>query len=199
MQYSKDSIIGAKDQKSRRFALYYYDEKREDTSILQLRNEFKLKIKPAEYFTKSFDIWGTKQIFIFNHPNGFFGQFSLKKIIDNPAEFKDQLQNKIILVGSLHEFSVHVTPSIFNFLGTSESKNISDVFLPANELAANIINTLITGDYIKVTSAILSNLFGITCLILLMLTFFDSNIIRGLFFSFGILISFILVSFLFFS
>lgn len=164
MPFTKDTLFGAKDSKVRR-AIISYQNKGEEPFIKQLR-DMALTSYTSDDFKNYFQLWDTKQIQIKTKKLGSFGFIDLQSSNDDDIK---SIIGKSVLIGTFDEFSIHVSPSIFDLKQKLEKDNFNTYFFPVTETAANIIYAYSTKDYIKLFELNDLFIFPVIFIVLLLL------------------------------
>jgi signal transduction histidine kinase len=140
------SSIDSRDKKSRRVLLYYDKEGiAEEFAALQTLN---IKTRDLSHFKYHFRLWETDQINFKHFKKGTFGSFDARDVLENKIS-KENFEGKSVLFGSFDEFSMSSLASVFNFADKTTGDNFKNFYFPHVDLMASMLNTLITGDYVK--------------------------------------------------
>lgn len=146
MPFNKDVLFGARDSKIRRIILSF--ENKGIQPFVQKLKDMNYVIKDNSSYKHAFKLWDTTQIYQKSFKLGTFGQTNFSDLLSGANNSSD-LNNKTVLVGSFDEFSIHISPSVFHFSSSLDKDNFKSYFFPINETAATVLNTFLTGKYVK--------------------------------------------------
>ena len=161
-----DVNYGARDKKSRRVLLSY--DKIGPSDEIELIKELGLQPKSQEDFKYKFRFWETDQVYMKTYPLGTFGSFDATEVLNDEIE-SSRFKDKIILLGSFDEFSFSGLPSVLNFSDKLTGDNFRTYYYPETDNMANLLNTLLTADYVKMLPNF--NDLMITLVLLLLIIF----------------------------
>lgn len=161
-----DKQSSPNDLKKRRLMLRYDNTKM--GTDLEEPQKLGLENKPIEFFTNSFEYWGTTQIYFKHYRLGTFGTFDAKEVLENKISGHN-FTDKIVIISAADEFALLNTKSIFNLIGNTNQGSYRDVFFPSGDNLANMISTFTTGKYIKVPHNFNDIIFLFVILLLLII------------------------------
>ena len=156
--------IDSRDKKARRILLFF--DKEGITDEFEVLNRLGFQPKNLEHFKYHFRLWETTQINFKSFQVGTFGSFDAREIIDGTIPI-ESIKDKTILLGSFDEYSMSSLASIFNFADKTTGDNFKQFYFPHTDNMANMLNTFLTGDYVK-TLPKFNDLY-ITALVLILL------------------------------
>lgn len=140
------STIDSRDKKSRRVLLFY--DKEGITDEFEVLKSLGFSTKSLDHFEHHFRLWETTQVNMKSFKLGAFGSFDARDILNDKIQ-DSYIAGKTVLLGSFDEYSMSALASVFNFADKTSGDNFKSFYFPHVDNMANMLNTFITGDYIK--------------------------------------------------
>ena len=159
----------------RRMFLQFYGEDNDAVQLYDTLHKAGIKTYLPEQFKYSFDRMNTKQLFNKFHLADSFAKLNASEILrsDTPIE---TIQNKIVVIGRVDEFSFMYAEGLRELFQVPQARStMANSLIPSHYVLANQINTLLTGDYVKLVSGQYIHHFIIFVLILLIFLKIDSK------------------------
>jgi hypothetical protein len=185
------------DRVSRRIITYYDLERKESDRIFEEIGPLISPAFPISHFSKDFEYFGTKQIYLKIWPDENFNEENLATPTLSERT-REKLKDKVVILGTEDIYALMSSPSIIYRRSFFQSSDTFKYIWQDTKLAATFLTNLISGEYIKSPTSYENGVWICFWLLLNLGIIFFAPIKKALWISFGGIGIFVVASLLLF-